>query len=107
MVIACTRLTQLLVLAEPTLLAGVCILSKMGFDCGFDIYPTPSNQEKYASFISEVLNTYETEDDWGGDSVVRVVPDLPVSDIEFLVGEHPAIPYKCEHFLRFSSKASG
>jgi len=27
--------------------------------------------------------------------------------IEFEVGEHPTIPYKCECFLRFSSKISG
>ncbi|KKY27150.1 putative rna-dependent rna polymerase [Diplodia seriata] len=84
---------------------------KMGFDCGFDIYPrldpTPSNKEKYAHFINEVLRTYEDEDEYGSDSVVEVVPDSPGSHIEFLVGEHPAIPYNCEYFLRFSSKVSG
>ncbi|OMP84315.1 hypothetical protein BK809_0000322 [Diplodia seriata] len=83
----------------------------MGFDCGFDIYPrldpTPSNKEKYAHFINEVLRTYEDEDEYGSDSVVEVVPDSPGSHIEFLVGEHPAIPYNCEYFLRFSSKVSG
>ena len=84
----------------------------MGFDCGFDIYPalepTPSNEEKYELFLHEVLRTYQTEDEEEEyDSVVRVVPKSNGSYIEFMVGEHPTIPYRCEHFLRFSSKVSG
>ena len=85
---------------------------KMGFDCGFDIYPalepTSLNKEKYELFLREVLRTYE-----GGDeaercnSIVRVVPTSSGAYVEFMVGEHPIIPYSCEHFLRFSSKVSG
>ncbi|RDL31902.1 uncharacterized protein BP5553_09304 [Venustampulla echinocandica] len=77
----------------------------MGIDCGFDIYPplepTPSNQEKYKKFLIEVLRTYETDND------VCVEPEWEGVYIEFMVGEHPTIPYNCEHFLRFSSKVSG
>jgi hypothetical protein len=85
----------------------------MGIDCGFDLYPplepTPSNKEKYKLFINEVLATYGTGDyEKRRDSVVRVVPKSNQGAyIEFMVGEHPTIPYDCEHFLRFSSKVSG
>ena len=84
----------------------------MGVDCGFDIYsalePTLLNKEKYELFLREVLRTYE-----GGDEgercngILRVVPMSAGAYIEFMVGEHPTIPYSCEHFLRFSSKVSG
>jgi len=85
---------------------------KMGFDCGFDIYPalepTPSNKEKYELFLHEVLRTYEVGDEAEGrDSVVRVVPRSNGAYIDFMVGEHPTIPNSCEYFLRFSSKVSG
>lgn len=89
-------------------------LLSRGWDstCGFDIYPalepTPSNMEKYEAFLREALQTYEVGDESEGrDSVVRVVPESNGAYIEFMVGEHPTIPYSCKHFLRFSSKASG
>ncbi|KAI1381784.1 hypothetical protein F4677DRAFT_3952 [Hypoxylon crocopeplum] len=93
----------------------------MGFDCGFDIYPplepTPANQAQYELFLREVLTTYglpydnEPNPD-GGDKgmssdIVCVNTDSKYSYIEFTVGEHPRIPRRCQHFLRFSSKVSG
>lgn len=84
-----------------------------GIDCGFDIYPplepTRANQEL---FLREVLDEYrprdrEDTDQGGRGSVVKVDADSPGSYIEFMVGEHPRIPRRCEHFLRFSSKVSG
>ncbi|CZR67380.1 uncharacterized protein PAC_17279 [Phialocephala subalpina] len=91
----------------------------MGFDCGFDIYPplerTKANQERYELFLREVLVAYGPRDGedadrgGGGDggSVVRVNAESEESYIDFEVGEHPHIPRRCEHFLRFSSKVSG
>ncbi|RDW68634.1 hypothetical protein BP5796_09291 [Coleophoma crateriformis] len=88
----------------------------MGVDCGFDIYPplerTRANQEQYELFLREVLDTYRPRDgdgtkQGGGDSVVRVNAESAESYIEFEVGEHPHLPRRCEHFLRFSSKISG
>lgn len=88
----------------------------MGFDCGFDIYPplerTKANQEQYELFLRKVLDTYRLQDGNGaeqgiGDSVVRVNAESEESYIEFEVGEHPHLPRRCDHFLRFSSKVSG
>ncbi|KAI9766958.1 MAG: hypothetical protein M1839_004666 [Geoglossum umbratile] len=88
----------------------------MGIDCGFDIYPplerTKANQEQYELFLREVLDTYGPRDgddaEWGGGgSVVRVNAESEESYIDFEVGEHPHLPRRCEHFLRFSSKISG
>lgn len=89
---------------------------EMGFDCGFDIYPplerTKANQEEYELFLREVLDTYGPRDGDGaekgdGGSVVRVNAESEDSYIDFEVGEHPHLPRRCEHFLRFSSKISG
>lgn len=82
----------------------------MGIDCGFDVHPrlepTEENKESYACFIAEVLRKYE-DDDNPGAGIAVVVPHSECSYIEFQIGEHPTIPYKCEYFLRFSSKVSG
>jgi hypothetical protein len=43
----------------------------------------------------------------GDGSVVRVNAESEESYIDFVVGEHPHLPRRCEHFLRFSSKISG
>jgi hypothetical protein len=59
-------------------------------------------------FLRKVLRTYEVGDEAERrDSVVRVMPKSNGAYIEFMVGEHPIIPYSCEYFLRFSSKVSG
>lgn len=88
----------------------------MGVDCGFDIYPplecTKVNQEQYELFLREVLDKYRPRDDddaerGDGGSVVRVNAESEESYIDFEVGEHPHLPRRCEHFLRFSSKISG
>jgi hypothetical protein len=88
----------------------------MGVDCGFDIYPplprTKANQEEYELFLREVLDTYGPRDGQGteqgnGGIVVRVNAESEESYIDFEVGEHPHLPRRCEHFLRFSSKISG
>jgi hypothetical protein len=52
---------------------------KIGFDCGFDIYPalesTPSNKENNELFLREVLRTHEAGDEAERrDSVVRIIP---------------------------------
>ena len=73
----------------------------MSFDYGFDIYaaldPNPLNQERHDLFLSEVLANYAESKE----------VEKRRSYIEFLVGEHPLIPYTCKHFLRFSFKVSG
>lgn len=73
----------------------------MGFDCGFDIFPaferTPSNQENFDLFLQDLLAFYVL-----GTEVIEEEASLV-----FPVGEHPRIPYRCEYFLRFSSKVSG
>ena len=91
----------------------------MGIDCGFDTYPplerTKANQEQYELFLRDVLIEYGPQDgnDAGrtgsgnGGSVVRVNAESEGSYINFEVGEHPRLPRRCEHFLRFSSKVSG
>jgi hypothetical protein len=88
----------------------------MGVDCGFDIYPplecTKANQEQYELFLREVLDTYgprngDDAEQGDGGSVVRVNAESAESYIDFEVGEHPHLPRRCEHFLRFSSKVSG
>jgi len=88
----------------------------MSIDCGFDIYPplehTKANQEQYEVFLRKVLDAYRPQegDDAERDdssSVVRVNVESEESYIEFEVGEHPHLPRRCEHFLRFSSKVSG
>jgi hypothetical protein len=88
----------------------------MGIDCGFDIYPplerTKANQEQYELFLREVLDTYGPRDSddaeqGNGGSVVCVNAESEESYIDFEVGEHPHLPRRCEHFLRFSSKISG
>ena len=91
----------------------------MGIDCGFDVYPplecTKANQEQYELFLREVLFAYgprdidDVDQSGGGDggSVVRLNAESEESYIDFEVGEHPHLPRRCEHFLRFSSKISG
>jgi hypothetical protein len=85
---------------------------EIGFDCGFDTYPTlkptPSNKEKHELFLRKVLRTYKVGDGAERcDSVVRVIPKSNGAYIGFTIGEHLTIPYNYEHFLRFSSKVSG
>lgn len=90
----------------------------MGFDCGFDVYPTlertEANQEKYQHFINEVLRAYEVNPTGGygstADCVAEVITKKNGAYIEFKVGEHPILPYgpnMCHYFIRFSSKVSG
>ncbi len=91
----------------------------MGIDCGFDIYPplerTRAKQAQYELFLREVLAAYglrygdEANQSAVGDSdnVVRVNAESNDYYIEFMVGEHPYLPRRCEDFLRFSSKVSG
>jgi hypothetical protein len=92
----------------------------MGYGCGFDIYPalepTPSNQDKYEHFIQEIMRTYSASDadpDSDADSDSRpaeLVAKPRGAILEFMVGEHPSMPYNprlCHYFLRFSSKVSG
>ncbi|KAF7546917.1 hypothetical protein G7Z17_g8094 [Cylindrodendrum hubeiense] len=91
----------------------------MGIDCGFDIYPplerTDANKTRYELFLCEVLEAYGLHLDdrtnptvvADSDNVVRVNAASECSYIEFMVGEHPRIPRRCQHFLRFSSKVSG
>ena len=84
----------------------------MGVNCGFDIYqplkPTDLNQEKWARFFHEVLRTYGNEDhERSHEYVARIVPIPNGTYIEFDVGEHPTIAWKCEDFSRFSDKISG
>lgn len=73
---------------------------EMGFDCGFDVFPTleptPSNKEPFEHFLKEVLSTYSAADEVKEDGAYIVFP----------VGEHPRIPFRCEYFMRFSSKVS-
>jgi len=91
----------------------------MGYDCGFEMYPalepTPSNQEKHEHFISEIMRTYSPSDadpDSNVDSDSRpaeLVVKLRGAILEFMIGEHPSMPYNphlCHYFLRFSSKIS-
>ncbi|KAE9367179.1 hypothetical protein N431DRAFT_307971, partial [Stipitochalara longipes BDJ] len=87
----------------------------MGVDCGFDIYPplerTEANQKLYELFLYEVLGTYGLRDGddaepGDGGSVVRVNAESEEVYIDFEVGEHPHLPRRCEHLLRFSSKVS-
>ena len=92
----------------------------MGYDCGFDMYPalepTPSNQEKYEHFIQEVMRTYSMRDSDSDSNVdadshpAELVVKPQGAILEFMVGEHPSMPYNprlCHFFLRFSSKISG
>jgi hypothetical protein len=94
------------------------IVNAMGIDCGFDIYPplerTPANQVRYELFLHEVLAAYGLQLDDGAnttatdsDNIICVETESKKSYIEFMVGEHPYLPRRCEHLLRFSSKVSG
>jgi hypothetical protein len=78
----------------------------MGVDCGFDIYPplerTKAKQEQFELFLGG-----PRDGDGQGGSVVRVNAESEACYIDFEVGEHPHLPRRCEHFLRFSSKISG
>jgi hypothetical protein len=92
----------------------------MGYDCGFDMYPalepTPENQDKYEHFVQEVMRAYSVDDadpDSNPDPANRpaeIVSKPQGAILEFMVGEHPSMPYNprlCHYFLRFSSKISG
>ena len=74
---------------------------------------TPANQAWYDLFLDKVVAAYGLRLDDGAkpspgdsDNVVRVNAESASSYIEFIVSEHPYIPKRCEHFLRFSSKVS-
>ncbi|KAI5862087.1 hypothetical protein GGS23DRAFT_104379 [Durotheca rogersii] len=91
----------------------------MGINCGFDIYPplerTHTNQALYERFLHDVLVSYGLPHDGrphsdagdGNNAIISVNTESKTSYIEFLVGEHPCMPRRCENFLRFSSKVSG
>jgi hypothetical protein len=96
----------------------------MGFDCGFDIFPTldaadEADQRAYRGFLDEIVDKYQDVYDKEGrrkDGKVLQLPgdlggNFSSNDyIFFMVGEcpkMPANPERCDYFLRFSSKVSG
>jgi hypothetical protein len=83
----------------------------MGLDCGFDIYPplepTAVNQQRYDDFLCRVIEAYKPDTGPRVAEIIRVDEDSRSSYIEFLVGEHPRLPRRCHHLLRFSSTVTG
>jgi hypothetical protein len=81
----------------------------MGVDEGFDIYPAlkSSCQPLYDEFLIEILQKYEDAvHPVTGETLIRIVGEPGAEDahIYFQFGEGAIIPYRCEYFLRFSSK---
>lgn len=97
------------------------ILTKMGYDCGFDISPklevTTENKQVYQQFLDEIIETYQDVYDDEGRRDDGKILDLPNSSkysqknlIQLMIGECPNMPSSpewCNYFLRFSSKISG
>jgi hypothetical protein len=81
----------------------------MGVDEGFDIYPAlnSSCQALYDHFLKEVLQKYkDAVHPVTGKTLICIVGEPGAKDayIYFQFGEGAIIPYRCEYFLRFSSK---
>jgi hypothetical protein len=81
----------------------------MGVDEGFDIYPAlnPSWQDIYDDFLEEILQKYkDAVHPITGETLIRIIgdPHAKYAYIYFQFGEGAIIPYRCEYFLRFSSK---
>lgn len=81
----------------------------MGVDEGFDIYPAlnSSCQGLYDHFLEEVLQKYkDAVHPVTGKPLICIVGEPGAEDayIYFQFGEGAIIPYRCEYFLRFSSK---
>lgn len=81
----------------------------MGYDFCFDMYPgltkSDSDTERWASFINTTCLRY-IDGDGNEDPNVTVKTGSKGTFIEFMVGEHPKLPYDGTKFLRFSSKIS-
>lgn len=83
--------------------------SKMGVDCGFDVYPPLSRecQGLYKTFLEEVIQKYkEAVHPNTGETLIRIVgiPGTQNAYIYFNVGEGPLLPYNVDYFMRFASK---
>jgi len=81
----------------------------MGVDEGFDIYPALNSgcQDIYDHFLEEILQKYkDAVHPITGETLIRIVGEPRAEDayIYFQFGEGAIIPYRCEYFLRFSSK---
>jgi hypothetical protein len=81
----------------------------MGVDEGFDIYPAldSASQDIYDDFLEEILEKYkDAVHPVTGETLIRIIGEPRAEDayICFQFGECPIIPYRCEYFLRFSSK---
>ena len=81
----------------------------MGVDEGFDIYPAldSASQDIYDDFLEEILEKYkDAVHPVTGETLIRIIGEPRAEDayICFQFGECPIIPYRCEYFLRFSSR---
>jgi hypothetical protein len=81
----------------------------MGVDEGFDIYPIldPDCQDLYDRFLDEIQQKYIDEvHPVTGEALIRIVgePKAENAYIYFQFGEGPIVPFRCQLFLRFSSK---
>jgi hypothetical protein len=71
----------------------------MGYDAGFDLYPSLNEKEadKWAEFLAAIRQKYSADP----------IFVETATKIEFAVGEHPSLDINGMNFRRFSSKISG